>query len=168
MPRGEPTREMMSTSRNFRGESNTRNPVQKCEIQLQIFRVARSARPTPQRNHRDHARNSLGTYLAADWPFFVFTYRRSAARPSAVWSSDDGASTAPPFPVVLPSVYLMANHQGRVCLCVMRARSAPEQNSLCAGKCAKFAVLESQRAKSRGGSQRAKFPSCADPYYLPT
>ena len=55
-------------------------------------------------------------------------------------------------------------------VCVMPilcARSAPEQNSLCAGKCAKFAVLEGQRAKSRGGSQRAKFPSRADPYYPP-
>ena len=44
------------------------------------------------------------------------------------------------------------------------ARSAPEQNSLCVGKCAKFCRPGGKRAKSRSGSQRAKFPSRADPY----
>ena len=39
---------MMISSRNFRGESNARNPAQTCEIRIQLyqyFHVARSARP---------------------------------------------------------------------------------------------------------------------------
>ena len=37
MPRGAPTREIVSTLRNFRGESNARNPAQTCKIRVRKF-----------------------------------------------------------------------------------------------------------------------------------
>ena len=70
---------------------NVRN-TDSCTVHFFPCGSLRSPHDATANTNTDHARNSLGTYLAADWPFLVFTYRRSAARPSAVRASSCQAS----------------------------------------------------------------------------